>query len=71
LLVLGDREGGRKAIALMVKDANKYAATGGWGFQAWAGGDPEKPVVTDAANQCFACHVTQKAHDYVYSTYIP
>jgi len=64
-------EGGRKAIALMVKDANKYAATGGWGFQAWAGGDPGKPVVTDAANQCFACHVPQKAHDYVYSTYIP
>ena len=64
-------EGGRKAIAVMVKDAKKYAATGGWGFQAWAGGDPKKPLVTDAAKQCFACHVPQKAHDYVYSTYIP
>ena len=64
-------EGARKVIALMVKDAKKYAATGGWGFQAWAGGDPKKPVVTDAATQCFACHEPQKAHDYVYSTYIP
>ena len=64
-------EGGRKVIALMVKDAQKYAATGGWGFQAWLGGDAQKPVVTDAATQCFACHVPQKAHDYVYSTYIP
>jgi hypothetical protein len=64
-------EGGRKAIVLMVKDAKKYAATGGWGWQAWAGGDPKKPLVTDAAKQCFSCHVPQKAHDYVYSTYIP
>jgi hypothetical protein len=64
-------EGDRKILALMLKDAKKYAATGGWGFQAWAGGDPNKPLVTDAATQCFACHEPQKAHDYVYSTYIP
>jgi hypothetical protein len=65
------KEGPRKLIAVMVKDAKKYAATGGWGFQAWAGGDPAKPLVTDAATQCFACHQPQKAHDYVYSTYLP
>lgn len=64
-------EGGRKALAIMVKDARKYAATGGWGFQAWGNGDPRKPLVTDAAMQCFACHQPQKANDYVYSTYIP
>jgi hypothetical protein len=63
-------EGDRKVLAIMVKNAKKYAATGGWGFQAWAGGDSEKPVVTDAATQCFACHEPQKAHDYVYSTYL-
>jgi hypothetical protein len=64
-------EGGRKILALMVKDTKKYATTGGWGFQAWAGGDPKKPVVTDATKQCFACHEPQKDHDYVFSTYIP
>ncbi len=64
-------EGGRKGVAVMVKDAKKYAATGGWGFQVWIGGDPSKPAVTDAAKQCFGCHVPQKAHDYVFSTYIP
>ena len=64
-------EGGRKGIALMVKDAKRYAATGGWGFQVWAGGDPKKPIVTDAAKQCFGCHEPQKANDYVFSTYIP
>ena len=63
--------GNRKGLAVMVKDAKKYTATGGWGFQFFAGGDPKKPVVTDAAKQCFECHVPKKDQDYVYSTYIP
>ena len=64
-------EGALKGLAVMVKDPTKYAATGGWGFQFWAGGDPNKPMVTDAAKQCFECHQPKKAQDYVYSTYIP
>jgi cytochrome P460 len=43
-------EGGRKALAIMVKDSKKYASTGGWGFQLWQGGDPKKPVVTPPNN---------------------
>jgi hypothetical protein len=64
-------EGGRKGVATMIKDAKKYASTGGWGFQFWAEGDAKKPVVTDAAKQCFACHEPKKDQGYVYSTYIP
>jgi hypothetical protein len=64
-------EGPRKLIAIMLKDKKKYAQTGGWGFQAWAGGDPKKPLVTDATKQCFECHQPKKDQDYVYSTYIP
>jgi len=64
-------EGARKAIAVMVKDSKKYASTGGWGFQAFAGGDPKKPVVKDAAKECYACHEPKKDQGYVYSTYIP
>ena len=64
-------EGARKALAIMVKDAKKYASTGGWGFQLWEGGDANKPLVMDAAKQCFACHQPKKDQDYVYSTYIP
>jgi hypothetical protein len=60
-----------KGVAVMVKDAKKYAATGGWGFQLFGGGGPKKPIVTDAAKQCFACHAPKKDQDYVYSTYIP
>jgi hypothetical protein len=64
-------EGSRKAVAIMLKDKKKYASTGGWGFQAWAGGDPAKPLVTDPTKQCFECHQPKKNQDYVYSTYIP
>jgi hypothetical protein len=64
-------EGPRKALAIMLKDKTKYAATGSWGFQAWAGGDSTKPMVTDATKQCFECHQSRNDQDYVYSTYIP
>lgn len=63
-------EGARKGLGVMVKDQKKYASTGGWGFQLWAGGDPNKPIVTDAAKQCFECHQPKKDQDYVFSTYI-
>ena len=61
---------GRKAITVMVKDSRKYASTGGWGFQAWAGGDSTKPIATDTVKQCFNCHVPQKAQDYTFSKYL-
>jgi Cytochrome P460 len=61
---------GRKAITLMVKDSKKYASTGGWGFQAWAGGDSTKPIATDTVKQCFNCHVPQKAQDFTFSKYL-
>jgi hypothetical protein len=64
-------EGPRKATAIMLKDKRKYAATGGWGFQAWAGGDPTKPLVTNPTKQCFECHQAKKDQDYVYSNNIP
>jgi Cytochrome P460 len=63
-------EGGRKFVTVMAKDSKKYASTGGWGFQAWKGGDPAKPIVDDSPKQCFGCHVPQKANDYVFSTYL-
>src|ERR1700685_443478 len=57
-------EGAKKFVTVMVKDAKKYASTGGWGFQVWAGGYPSKPQVPDAAHAdqaCFACHTPQKS----------
>jgi hypothetical protein len=64
------RQGGRKFITVMVKNSTKYASTGGWGFQAWAAGDPTKPVVNDSMKQCFSCHMPEHANDYTFSTYL-
>jgi hypothetical protein len=64
------RQGDRKFLTVMVRDSTKYASTGGWGFQAWPAGDPSKPIVNDAPKQCFACHVSKKGNDYVFSTYL-
>lgn len=61
-------EGARKVVGVMHKDAKKYAATGGWGFEGFGGGDKTNRVVRDsAASACFACHAPQKDHDYVFS----
>lgn len=61
-------EGARKVVGVMHKDARKFAATGGWGFEGFGGGDPTNRVVGDnAASACFACHQPQKAQDYTFS----
>jgi hypothetical protein len=63
-------DGAHKVLGVMHKDAKRYAATGGWGFEAWKAGDPTQRAVNgDAATACFGCHAPQKAHDYVFSTY--
>lgn len=61
-------EGTRKVVGVMHKDAKKYRATGGWGFEGFGGGDRTKRVVRDdATSACFGCHAPQKDHDYVFS----
>lgn len=61
-------EGKRKVVGVMHKDAAKYAATGGWGFEGFAGGDPQQRAVgANAATACYACHAPEKDHDYVFS----
>lgn len=60
--------GARKVLGVMHKDSARYAATGGWGFEGFAGGDKLRPTVGGkAATACFECHTTEKAHDYVFS----
>ncbi|RMD46690.1 MAG: cytochrome C [Alphaproteobacteria bacterium] len=63
-------EGPRKVTAFMVRDAERFAATGGWGFEAFAGGDPARPLVGDkAAEACFACHEQVAERGYVFSAW--
>lgn len=61
-------EGARKVVGVMHKDAKKFAATGGWGFEGFGGGDKGNRVVGGkAAEACFGCHAPQKDHDFVFS----
>ena len=58
-------------VQIMVKDAKKYASTGGWGFGRFIDGKP-----ADAAQHksCFACHSsTQEVvdQDFVFTRFAP
>jgi hypothetical protein len=62
-------EGPRKLVAVMQKDAKRFASTGGWGFEGFKDGNPAQRLVTDPVSQCFHCHQTEQAHDYVFSQF--
>jgi hypothetical protein len=56
-------------VQFMVKDANKYPATGGWGFGKFVDG---KPVGEAEHKECFACHAAHvKDHDFVFTRFAP
>ncbi|RZK01185.1 MAG: cytochrome C oxidase subunit III [Novosphingobium sp.] len=61
--------GAATTVQVMVKDAKRYAATGGWGFGRFVNG---KPVDRAQHETCFACHQgLVKDHDYVFTRYAP
>ncbi len=64
-------EGARKLVGVMHRDAKRFAATGGWGFEGFAGDSREKRLVGDGGQSCFACHQTQKDQGFVYSASRP
>lgn len=62
-------EGPRKIVGVMVRDARRYAATGGWGFEGFRGGaSGDRAVGKDAATACFGCHQPRKDSEYVFSS---
>jgi hypothetical protein len=56
-------------VQVMVKDARRYASTGGWGYGRFVNGVP----VDEAQHRtCFACHDAHaKDHDWVFSRFAP
>jgi Cytochrome P460 len=63
------QEGARKVVGVMHKDAKKYKATGGWGFEGFKGDSrTERAVAGNAATACYQCHTAQKDNDFVFST---
>jgi hypothetical protein len=64
------KEGPRRGIGVMVKDSQRYSATGGWGFEAFE--PPNEAVGTLSAEEkkaCFTCHVARKDHDFVFTEF--
>ena len=55
-------------IQFMVKDSEKYAATGGWGFGNFKDGKPGDEALMKT---CFPCHAQEKARDLVFTHYAP
>jgi hypothetical protein len=63
-------EGARKVVGVMHRNAKRYAATGGWGFEGFAGDSKTTRAVGDqAATACFGCHTAQAQKNYVFSSY--
>ena len=63
-------EGPRRRLDMMVKDSARFSGTGGWGFERFMGtGDSQRPLAGRAKEQCFGCHNTRKASDFVFSDY--
>jgi len=61
-------EGERKMLGVMVKDARRYSATAGWGFENFAAADPQRPLVgAHAAGTCLGCHSKPVTRDHVFS----
>lgn len=52
----------------MIKDAERFAETGGWGFARWLGME-QRPFGEEAdfAQQCFGCHTPVESTDYVFT----
>lgn len=61
-------EAERLAVDVMVKDAARFAETGGWGFEEFAAGNPtDRRIGERAQAACWSCHARQRDHDGVFS----
>jgi len=54
-------------VQFMVKDSNKYATTGGWGFAHFKDGKPGDEALLKT---CFPCHA-RASRDFVFTQYAP
>ena len=65
----GGKEGERRLVGVMVKDSQRYASTGGWGFGSYDGDSREDTLDSAAKTACFACHIPRKDKGYVFTEY--
>lgn len=60
-------EGVRKAVVVMERDARRFKATDGWGYQVFEPRTRKATLDAKGAADCAACHFAQKATGYVFS----
>ena len=58
----------KNGVQLMVKDSEKYASSGGWGFAQFNDGKPADEALHRA---CLPCHQAGKVRDLVFTRYAP
>jgi hypothetical protein len=49
-------EGSRKLVGVMHRNAKRYAATDGWGFEGFAGDSKTARLETNGGKDCHLCH---------------
>ncbi len=64
-------EGPRRQVDVMVKDSQRYAHSGGWGFQRFVKDSRTELAAAPTPQQCFACHDQLKKDGLVLSSYRP
>jgi Cytochrome P460 len=55
-------------VQFMIKDSNKYASTGGWGYAQFNDG---KPADDTFMQRCYPCHKKIESRDFVFTRYSP
>lgn len=64
-------EGKRKYIDVMIKNAEQYKTTGGWGYEEFDQDSKttRRVALVNGQNPCFNCHKGQANNDFVFSKY--
>jgi hypothetical protein len=60
-------EGDRVLLGVMVKDRQRFAPTGGWGFEGWKENSRDQRLVTDGGAGCYGCHTQVEEQDFVFT----
>lgn len=60
-------EGARKAVVVMERNAAKYKATDGWGYEVFDAKTGKGTLDAKGAAGCHGCHTQVKASGYVFS----
>ena len=65
-------EGARKVVGVMHRDAKKFSATGGWGYEGFVGDSKtERAVGVNALASCHTCHIAQESNGFIFSKLRP